>query len=55
LIGTDVFKILSGVDGISAVRVELECLDGANVSYMTTGHAFDWIDHMLAVKGLRRV
>ena len=55
LIATDVADILVGIDGISAVTIDHEFLDGANVSYTSLDSSFERIDQLLSAKGLRRV
>jgi hypothetical protein len=55
LIGEDARAILSRIDGISAVTVDQQTLDGATLSFQSTGHTFDRLDQMLDAKGLRRV
>lgn len=55
LIGEDVSAILSVIDGISAITIDQQVIDGASVSFTSNGHSFDRIDQLLSAKGLRRV
>ena len=57
LIGADALRILASIDGISAIQVDRQYLDGASLSYETADRRQDFarIDQMLAAKGMRRV
>jgi hypothetical protein len=56
LIGADVVVILSEIAGISAVTVDQQFLDGANLSYQLDDRREDFarIDFLLNAKGMRR-
>jgi hypothetical protein len=57
LVGADAIAILSSIEGISAVQLDSQYIDGATLSYECGDrfHNFDRIDQMLDAKGMRRV
>jgi hypothetical protein len=57
LIGGEVLRILSSIEGITAVRIDRQYLEGASLSYESADRCqnFDRIDQMLDAVGMRRV
>lgn len=57
LIGNDVCKILSSINGISAPTVDREYIDRADLSYESNdfGQNLDQIDRMLQARGMHRL
>ncbi len=55
-IGVEAATILSGIDGISDLRVDAQSIDGAWISCESAGPlAFAEIDQALGTKGMKRV
>lgn len=57
LIGSDVQKILSSIEGVSAPRVEREYIDRADLSYESNDESqhLEKIDRILRTKGMYRL
>lgn len=57
LIGEDVCRVLSSIDGISSPMVDRQYIDRADLSYETNdaGQNFEQIDRVLQASGMRRL
>ncbi len=57
LIGNDVYKILSSIEGVSVPVVDRQYIDRADLSYESNdaGRNLDQIDRMLRAKGMYRL